>query len=178
LLNSGAKLAIRQTAQAGGENIMKHEGGAIAVGHIALNVSDIEISVAFYQEVLGMRVASESLEFPFKYASMAWDGKTVLTLWEQSGGRFKKRRPGLHHLAFEADSVKELDRTKGLLENLGAPWSEGAKLYAEESRSAAIHFKDPDGIRIELYTVDRKDTPLQEQKGIPLAPEVNELCVQ
>lgn len=157
---------------------MKREVGAIAVGHIALNVSDIEISKAFYQEVLGMRVTSESLQFPLKYAAMAWDGKIVLTLWEQSGGRFKKRRAGLHHLAFEADSIKQVNRTKGLLENLGAHWSEGAQLYAEGTRSAAIHFKDPDGIRIELYSVDPTDSRRQEDQRIPLASEVNDFCMQ
>src|SRR5262249_2469871 len=48
-------------------NMMKREVGAMAVGHIGLNVSDLEISKAFYQEVLGMRVAKESIEFPLKY---------------------------------------------------------------------------------------------------------------
>ena len=137
---------------------MKCKIGSIAVGHIALNVSDLDVSEAFYREVLGLRVVSESLELPFRYASLARDGKTVLTLWEQSDGRFKKRRPGLHHLAFEADSMEEVNRTKGILENLGARWSEGAQLYEEGLRSDAIHFKDPDGIRIEVYSAARSDT--------------------
>jgi lactoylglutathione lyase len=137
---------------------MKCKIGSIAVGHIALNVSDLDVSEAFYLEVLGLRVASESLEFPFRYASLARDGKTVITLWEQSDGRFKKHRAGLHHLAFEADSVEEVNRTKALLENLGARWSEGAQLYQEGLRSAAIHFKDPDGIRIEVYSPPRAET--------------------
>jgi lactoylglutathione lyase len=135
---------------------MKGKIGTIAVGHIGLNVSNIEISETFYREVLGFRVASEFLQFPFRHASMTRDGKTMLTLWEQSDGRFKKNRPGLHHLAFEADSVEEVNRTKGILENLGAHWSEGAFLYKRMPRSAAIYFKDPDGIRIELYTLSRK----------------------
>jgi hypothetical protein len=92
---------------------MKHELGPITVGHIGLNVSDLEISKTFYQEVLGMRVTSESLEFPVKFASLTWQGKIVLTLWEQSAGRFKKRRAGLHHLAFEADSVREIRGPRG-----------------------------------------------------------------
>jgi len=158
--------------------MMKREVGAMAVGHIGLNVSDLEISKAFYQEVLGMRVARESIEFPLKYASMAWDGKIVLTLWEQTGGRFKKHRPGLHHLAFEADSMDEINRTKGLLENLGARWSEGSRLYVDEARSAAIHFKDPDGIRIELYTVERTRAPVQDDITVLCETGVNELCAQ
>jgi len=157
---------------------MKRDVGAITVGHIGLNVSDLEISKTFYQEVLGMRVTGESLEFPVKFALLTRNGKIVLTLWEQSAARFKKRRAGLHHLAFEADSVEEISRTKGLLENLGAHWSEGAQLYAEGSRSAAIHFKDPDGIRIELYTAESADVSMQEDTHFPLAAKVEELCAR
>ncbi|HKD67378.1 MAG TPA: VOC family protein [Candidatus Binataceae bacterium] len=130
--------------------------GNIALGHIGLNVSDLDVSEGFYQEVLGLRVLDESLKFPSRYASMARDGKTVLTLWEQGGGRIKKRHPGLHHLAFEVDSVEEVNRTKGLLDNLGAHWTEGVRIYAEGTRAASIHFKDPDGIRIELYSAGRQ----------------------
>ena len=96
---------------------MKRNPSTIAVGHVGLNVSDLEVSAVFYREVFGFTIARESIEGPFRYASMAQDGRIVLTLWEQRGGRFKKHRPGLHHLAFEAASLEELNRTKGLLDN-------------------------------------------------------------
>jgi lactoylglutathione lyase len=139
-----------------GDNIMiKAKAGTIALGHIGLTVSDLDVSEGFYQEVLGLRVVDESLQFPSRYASMARDGKIVLTLWEQSGRRIKKCQPALHHLAFEAESVEEVNRTKGLLDNLGAHWTEGARIYPKGSRTAAIHFEDPDGTRIELYSSDQ-----------------------
>jgi lactoylglutathione lyase len=137
---------------------MKRNVNSISVGHIGLNVSDLDVSEAFYQEVLGLRVAQESLHFPFRYASMERDGEIVLTLWEQAGRRYKKRRPGLNHLAFEVISVEEVNRTKGLLENLGASWAKGShehQLYPEGSRPVALRFKDPDGILIELYVAER-----------------------
>jgi catechol-2,3-dioxygenase len=152
--------------------IMKRKTGTIALGHIGLNVSDLDISEGFYQEVLGLRVADESLQPPFRYATMARDGKMVLTLWEQSSGRFKKRHVGLHHLAFEADSVEELNRTKGILENLGVRCSEGARLYTEGSRASAIHFEDPDGIPIELYSAHCADIALGKNAPIGLATRV------
>jgi lactoylglutathione lyase len=142
----------------------KRNAGTIALGHIGLTVSDLDVSEGFYQEVLGLRVVNESLQFPSRYASMARDGKTVLTLWEHSGGRIKKRRPGLHHLAFEAGSVEEVNRTKRLLDNLGALWTQGAGTYPEGSRAAAIHFEDPDGIRIELYSSDRQAAALEQDR--------------
>jgi lactoylglutathione lyase len=166
---------------AGGKIMTRGKVGTVALGHIGLTVSDLDVSEGFYQEVLGLRVVDESLQFPSRYASMARDGKTVLTLWEHSGGPIKKRRPGLHHVAFEADSVEEVNRTKGLLNNLGAHWTEGAKIYPEGSRAAAIHFEDPDGIRIELYSDDRADAALEEGARISLttrslgdtAPEIS-----
>lgn len=157
---------------------MKGNVSTITVGHIGLNVFDIDISEAFYQEVLGLSVANESLHFPFRYASLARDGKTVLTLCEQAGGQFKERRAGLHHLAFEADSMEEVNRTKGILENLGARWSEGAQLYPEGSRSAAIHFKDPDGIQIELYSANSADTALLDAADASLTTGITELSAQ
>lgn len=149
---------------------MRTKTGAIALGHIGLTVSDLDVSEGFYQEVLGFRVVDESLQFPSRYASMGRDGKTVLTLWEDSGGRIKKRLPGLHHLAFEAESVEEVNRTKGLLDSLGAHWIEGGRIYPEGSRGAAIHFHDPDGIRIELYSTERLPA-LEQDSGFEMAAE-------
>jgi lactoylglutathione lyase len=143
--------------------MIKTRAGNLALGHIGLTVSDLDVSEGFYQEVLGLRVIDESLQFPSRYASMARGGKTVLTLWEQSGGQIKKCRPGLHHLAFEAESVEEVNRTKGLLDNLGAQWSEEARIFAEGSRTAAIHFQDPDGVRIELYAGNLKGPITNDQ---------------
>jgi len=144
--------------------MIKTKDGNLALGHIGLTVSDLDVSEGFYQEVLGLRVVDESLHFPSRYASMARDGKTVLTLWEQNGKRIKKRRPGLHHLAFEARSVEEVNRTKRLLHNLGAHWTEGALIYPEGSRVAAIHFEDPDDIRIELYSSDCQAAAVEEER--------------
>ena len=130
---------------------MKRNPSTIAVGHVGLNVSNIEVSAVFYRDVFGFTIARESIEGPFGYASMAQDGRIVLTLWEQRGGRFKKHRPGLHHLAFEAASLEELNRTKGLLDNLGMHWGEGVATHAEGSSLDVVYFEDPDGIRMEVY---------------------------
>src|SRR5215831_3405578 len=127
---------------------MKNNFGSIKISNIGLNVSDIEISKAFYQEVLGLRVVEESRQLPLRYASMTRDGRTLLTLWENSRMRLGNCPPALHRLTFVADSTEEVNRTKKLLENLGARWSK------QTSSSPALHFEDPDGIPIELYSQD------------------------
>src|ERR1700722_14075196 len=88
---------------------MKRNPDTIAIGNIGLNVSDLDISEAFYQEVFGLVVAEESLQPHFRYASMARGGKTVLMLWERRGGDAERCLQGLHHLSFEADSLEEVN---------------------------------------------------------------------
>jgi lactoylglutathione lyase len=140
---------------------MKRHPDTIAIGNIGLNVSDLDISEAFYQEVFGLIVAEESLQPHFRYASMARGGRTVLTLWERSGVAAERCLQGLHHLSFEANSLEEVNRTKGILDNLGARWFEAAELRHEAPRAAAIYFADPDGTRIKLYQADRLDPAVE-----------------
>jgi catechol-2,3-dioxygenase len=130
---------------------MKCNRSTIAVGHVGLNVSDIEISKVFYQEIFGLTLAHERTDEDFRYACLGRKGRAVLTLWEHNGGRYRKHRPGLHHLAFEALSIEELNRTRALLENLGIRCRQGALGCSPRAKQHAIYFEDPDGIRIEVY---------------------------
>lgn len=55
----------------------------------------------------------------------------------------------------EARSVEEVNRTKGILNTLGAQWSERTQMYHGGTTSAGIYFSDPDGNRIELYAPEK-----------------------
>lgn len=149
---------------------MKNNSGSIKIGNIGLNVSDIEISKAFYQEVLGLRVSAESRQLPLRYASMTRDGRTLLTLWENSRMRLGNCPPALHRLTFVADSTEEVNRTKRLLEDLGARWSQEDPLCSEASSSAVLHFEDPDGIPIELYSPDGETAASEDATASSAAP--------
>src|SRR5271155_5469263 len=69
--------------------------------------------------------------------------------------------PALHRLTFVADSTEEVNRTRRLLENLGARWSEEDPLCSQVSSSVVLYFEDPDGIPIELYTPDGETSALE-----------------
>ncbi|GAA0663385.1 VOC family protein [Kitasatospora atroaurantiaca] len=125
----------------------------LQTGHIGLNVTDLDRSTAFYQQVLGLEPAGEGTDPERRYAFLAREGKLVLTLWQQSTGSFATAGPGLHHLSFQVESLAEVQAAERTLRELGAEFAyEGVVPHGEGSASGGIFFTDPDGIRLEIYT--------------------------
>ena len=118
---------------------MPHTASPLArPGHIGLNVSDIDRSVSFYKDLLGFQVLLEGGAGDRKFAFLGDGGKPVLTLWQQSTGSFDKRRPGLHHFAFEVGAVDEVRRLEAKLHARGIHFHyEGIVPHAEGAASGA-----------------------------------------
>ncbi|MFB6892851.1 VOC family protein [Kitasatospora sp. NPDC056327] len=122
-------------------------------GHVGLNVTDLARSTAFYRQVLGLELVGEGGEPEHPFAYLGRDGRPTLTLWQQSEGAFSTAAPGLHHLAFQVDSLDEVLAAEALLRGLGAAFThDGVVPHGEGADSGGIFFTDPDGIRLEIYT--------------------------
>jgi lactoylglutathione lyase len=82
------------------------------------------------------------------------DGENILlTLWEQSSGRFDGGRPGLHHLSFQLGSIDEVKQAEQKLHAMNVPLLyQGIVPHAEGTDSGGIFFEDPDGIRLEIFS--------------------------
>ncbi|WP_426449493.1 VOC family protein [Paenibacillus sp. S-38] len=121
-------------------------------GHVGLNVTELDRSVAFYGKVFGFQVKYRSDEAGRAFAFLGDDSGLVLTLWQQSEGSFDTGRPGLHHLAFEAASIEQI---RSIEERLRADGVEliydGIVPHGETANSGGIFFLDPDGVRLEIY---------------------------
>ncbi|MER8183344.1 VOC family protein [Kitasatospora sp. NPDC094015] len=130
----------------------------LQTGHIGLNVTDLDRSTAFYRRLLGLEVTAEGTDPGRRYAMLGRDGRLVLTLWQQSTGSFDGGAPGLHHLSFQVDSVAEVRAAERTLRELGADFAhQGVVPHAEGASSGGVFFADPDGIRLEVFTLSGVD---------------------
>ncbi|MET7988199.1 VOC family protein [Streptomyces sp. NPDC005281] len=130
----------------------------LRTGHVGLNVTDLDRSLAFYRDILGFGVLGEGKEGDDgerRYAflgSLSGDGRPVLTLWQQARGAYDGGLAGLHHLAFEADSVERVREYERALRAYGVTFAhEGVVAHREGSASGGIFFHDPDGTRLEIF---------------------------
>lgn len=126
-----------------------------AMDHIVLNVPDIDRSLAFYVDVLGL--APERLdqfrrgEAPFP--SVRISGDTVIDLFPMKPGDTLRDGPGLQNLNhftmvveaadFEAFQAHLAEGGVTIEEGPGRRW--GARGYGQ-----SVYFRDPDGNRIEV----------------------------
>lgn len=121
-------------------------------GHVGLNVSNLARSTRFYQDVFGFDLAGESNNEGRAFAFLKQNNMVVLTLWQQSDGTFAADKPGLHHLAFQVNSIDQVKEAEQRLRKLGiAIHYEGVTAHAEGADSGGVYFDDPDGIRLEIF---------------------------
>ena len=119
------------------------------IGHVVLNVTDLEASVRFYTDVLGLQVSDRYPD------SMVPGGMVFLRCNTDHhgvalvGGASVSERSSLNHFAFEVGSLDEVFRARAWLGTRGIP------IHFEGRRRAgcqiAVEFTDPDGNNLEIY---------------------------
>lgn len=130
------------------------------INHIALLVEDIDTSLKFWHDILGIE-PSHIFDMPKEAARIAFlplgesEIELIQPITNDSGlNRFlEKHGPGMHHLCLEVDDLQ------GLLIQLKI---KGVKLINEEPkvgedgrRYAFIHPKSTNGVLVELYQLPK-----------------------
>jgi catechol-2,3-dioxygenase len=125
---------------------------ALTTGHVGLNVTDLDRSTDFYAGVLGLEVQATSEDPQRRWVFLGRDDRLLVTLWQQSEGRFPTAQPGLHHLSFQVGSIEEVRAVEAALRERSAQFAyDGVVPHGEGAASGGVFFTDPDGIRLEVY---------------------------
>ena len=118
------------------------------IGHVHLRVSDLERSVAFYRDVIGLEVQARMGEAAAFLGADGYHHHLGLNVWSSRGaGPADPRRPGLFHTAFLYPTRADLARAIRRVIECGVELT-GA---ADHGVSEAVYLDDPDGNGIELY---------------------------
>ncbi|MEV4463773.1 VOC family protein [Micromonospora echinofusca] len=146
--------------------------GIHRLNHAVLYVSDLARSVDFYRDVLGFRPIPMTPDGFRGAAFLQAPGSTNdhdLGLFEVGAGAGRstagRGTVGLYHLAWEVDTLDELDATAQRLATAGA--LVGA---SDHGTTKSLYGQDPDGLEFEvvwLVPADRLDeTALAARKRI------------
>ncbi len=132
---------------------------ATRVGGVRLQVSDLHRSLAYYRDVVGLRVVDTSPEVATLGAPAS--DAALVTLTAVSGTRPVPRRGrfGLFHFAILLPDRASLGRFVAHLASSGVPAGMSDHLVSE-----AIYLTDPDGLGIEVYA-DRPRSTWRSMNG-------------
>lgn len=120
------------------------------IGHVVLQVTDLERSIDFYTRVMGFEVSDV-------YPDSMMPGRMAFLRFSEDhhgvalvgGAEGASRSRELHHMAFEVATLDEVFKARDHLE------SHGVKIAYQGRRRAgaqiAVEFSDPDGHRLEIY---------------------------
>lgn len=140
----------------------------LKTGHIGLNVTDLARSIDFYRAALGLDLQATGAKGAQRWAFLGRDGHLLMTLWQQSDGRFPTDRPGLHHLSFQVETIAEVQTIQATLRTLGVEFAyDGVVPHGEGVTSGGVFFTDPDGIRLEVYAPTGADVVAVPVNGAP-----------
>lgn len=121
-----------------------HQPPATYVRDVAIKVQDLTRSLAYYQQVIGLKVLNQTE----RQAILTADGHTPLVILEQPEGVVPRirRATGLYHFALLLPSRADLAVFMRHLLEMRIPVGE-----ADHYVSEAIYLNDPDGNGIEVY---------------------------
>jgi catechol 2,3-dioxygenase-like lactoylglutathione lyase family enzyme len=127
------------------------------VHHLDLTVQDPWASRAFYDAVLGFMgyrlVKEDARGLDWDLAASSGAHCSIGLAKAEGEGRARhhdRYSPGLHHVAWRAESRADVDRLYALLREIGATILDPPAEYPQYSPGYyAVFFADPDGLKLE-----------------------------
>ena len=134
------------------------------VGRVRLAVSELERSVEFYRDVIGLAVVEQSGNL-----ARLGVGETVLLELEAAPGvraRGRTKRLGLYHTAFLLPTREDLSAFVRHLWKRAVRFGAGDHLVSE-----ALYLVDPDGLEVEVYADRPRDSWTFDGAELQMATE-------
>ena len=136
------------------------------IGHLVLNVSDVERSTKFYSDVVGFQVSRYRPNGTGAFLTCGVVHHNLALFKAPEGAQpAQKGQIGLNHFAFKIANYNALQEAHGRLIEAGAAIDH----IVDHGMTRSVYFLDPDGIMMELFcdTFDTEAEGLAFMKSTP-----------
>ncbi len=122
------------------------------LGHLVLKTRDIDRSLAFYTEVVGLEV-SDWIDHHMVFLRAGEDHHDLALLQLPPGhmdapdGHY----PSVEHFSYRLETMAEMEQVAAMLIARGIPIDRGIGKHGPGANSFLV-FRDPDGNNVEFYT--------------------------
>ena len=129
------------------------------IGHIVLNVTDVERSTAFYRDVVGFQVSRYRPDGSGAFLTCGLVHHNLALFKAPPGAPLKTDgNIGLNHFAFKVETYEALQEAHRRLREHNAV----INFTADHGMTRSVYFQDPDGLEMELFC----DTFATEDEGL------------
>ena len=127
------------------------------IDHVAIVVSDMDRSIVFYTEVLGLKLILDGRPGGGEKKSFLGTKTKAIVALSEDNNRLEQKgayAEGVNHIAFGVSNIEESSQ---MLKDMGVEFVEIKK--GDDGRPQAYHFLDPDGLELEIYAQAEKEVP-------------------
>jgi len=129
------------------------------IGHLVLNVTDVERSTAFYRDVVGFQVSRYRPNGTGAFLTCGLVHHNLALFKAPEGAQpSQKGQIGLNHFAFKVENYNALQEAYTRLVAANATIDH----IVDHGMTRSVYFLDPDGIEMELFC----DTFATEAEGL------------
>ncbi len=121
------------------------------LGHVVLNVRNLEESEEFYRNILGMMVSGRNPRTRMSFLSFGREHHDIALAELPKGAKRISGEdfPGMHHFCVYVRTSEEVDALVPVLKKKGIPIVSGPE-NLEVAGNRSVSFLDPDGNRLEV----------------------------
>ncbi len=139
------------------KGLFGHGGMVESIDHVAICVSDMDRSVKYYTETLGLELIRDGRAEGGEKKTFLGVGKRVLVALSENSHRLVDKgryAEGVGHVAFRVGDVEKASKA---LSSKGVEFIEIKQ--GDDPNTKAYHFLDPDGLELEIYGAATEEVP-------------------
>jgi len=148
------------------------------LSHVVLHVNDMDTMVAFYRDVLGLKVNQGDHRSPqglvFLTANPDTDDHEIAFIRGREGDATI-----LNHIAFRLDSPAEVKAAYDQFKAMNVPIDHTVShAYVTQGNTVSCYFMDPEGNRLEVYALIPERTEELKNRPIDLDKSLDDILAQ